>query len=170
VSGSLYVIGGNGSTLRLNTVEKYIPSTNTWTEEAPLLVGKSEPAAGLLDKKIISPDGFTTSQDTGDNEAYDVSTNAWSALPADPTPRNATCFGAVSSLLYVAGGGGNGTPESVTESFKATTNKWATLLAMPQPVIFPASAVADGLLYRFGGTNVDHGSGTIYNNLQIYQP
>jgi hypothetical protein len=41
---------------------------------------------------------------------------------------------------------------------------------MPQPVIFPASAVADGLLYCFGGANVDHGSGTIYNNLQIYQP
>src|SRR5208283_3552872 len=38
---AVYVIGGNGSTLQLNTVEKYVPSTDTWTEEAPLLAGKS---------------------------------------------------------------------------------------------------------------------------------
>jgi hypothetical protein len=37
---AIYVIGGNGSTLRLNTVEKNVPSTNTWTEKAPLLVGE----------------------------------------------------------------------------------------------------------------------------------
>ncbi len=171
VDGSaIYVIGGNGSTNRLNTVEKYVPSIDTWTEEAPLLVGKSEPTAGLLGTTIVSADGYTASEDTGDNEEYNVSTNTWSALAADPTPRNADCFGAISGLLYVAGGGSNGTAESLTESFSATTNKWTTLLAMPQSTIFPTPAVANGVLYCFGGSNVDHGTGTIYNLVQIYQP
>lgn len=167
---SIYVIGGNGSTLRLNNVEKYVPSTNTWTEEAPLLVGKSEPSAGLLGTRIVAADGYATSEDTGDNEAYNVSTNSWSSLAADPTPRNASCFGSIAGQLYNAGGGENGTPLNLTESFNATSNKWTTLLAMPQAVIFPVSAVANGQLYCFGGANVDHGSGTVYTNVQIYQP
>lgn len=167
---SIYVIGGNGSTNRLTTVEKYVPSSNTWTEEAPLLTGKSEPAAGLVSAKIVAPDGYTTSEDTGDNEEYNVSTNTWSSLTADPTPRNATCFGAISSVMYVAGGGDDGTPQSLAESFTLSTNKWATLLPIPQSTIFPAAAVANGQLYCFGGSNVDHGTGTVYNNVQIYQP
>ena len=106
----------------------------------------------------------------GDNEAYNVSTNQWSALASDPTPRNASCFGAISGQLYNAGGGEDGSPLSLTESFNVTSNKWTTLLAMPQAAIFPAAAVANGQLYCFGGSNVDHGSGTVYANVQIYQP
>ncbi len=34
-SGAIYVIGGNGATLRLANVEKYVPSTNTWTKKRP---------------------------------------------------------------------------------------------------------------------------------------
>src|SRR5258708_12153532 len=128
---AIYGIGGNGSTNRLNTVEKYVPSIDTWTEEAPLLVGKSEPTAGLLGTTIVSADGYTASEDTGDNEEYNVSTNTWSALAADPTPRNADCFGAISGLLYVAGGGSNGTADSLTKSFSPTTTTCPTLFAIP---------------------------------------
>jgi len=45
-----------------------VPSTNTWTEEAPLLVGKSESTAGLLGSTIVSADGYSSSEDTGDND------------------------------------------------------------------------------------------------------
>jgi len=167
---AIYVIGGNGTTLRLDTVEKFVPSTDTWTEEAPLLVGKSEPSAGLLGTKIVAADGFTTSGFTGDNEGYDTSTNIWSSLASDPTARNASCYGRVGSLLYVAGGDSAG-PSSVNESYSATANKWTTLTAIPQAVIAPGSAVVGGLLYCFGGSN--NGTplaGTVFNNVQIYQP
>ena len=106
--------------MRLNTVEKYNITTNTWTEEAPLLVGKSDPSAGLVGSTIVAADGYTTSEDTGDNEAYNIATNKWSS-EADPKPRNASCFGAISGQLYVAGGGSNGTPESTNAAFNATT-------------------------------------------------
>jgi len=40
----VYVIGGtDGRQNRLNTLESYNPATDTWKEEAPLIVGKSEP-------------------------------------------------------------------------------------------------------------------------------
>ena len=169
--GMIYVIGGNGSTLRLNTVEKYNPATDTWTTEAPLLTGKSEPSASLVGTTIVAAGGFTASTDTGDNEGYNVSTNKWSALTFDPTPRNASCFGSLLGQLYVAGGGNNGAQETLTESFNVSTNKWTTQASMPQAVISPGSAVSGGLLYCFGGSNTGvAGSGTVYNNVQVYQP
>jgi len=170
---TVYVIGGNGSTLRLNTVEAYDTITNTWTEEAPLLVGKSAPASGLLGSTIVAADGDTTSGDTGDNEGYDVSTNTWSPLTSDPAPRNASCYGPLSGLLYVAGGSNSGeVQQSVNESFSLNGNRWDTsLAAMPQATIAPGSAVTGGLLYCIGGSSSGQiGQGTLYNNVQIYQP
>ena len=166
---AIYVIGGNGATLRLANVEKYVPSTNTWTEEAPLLVGKSEPSAGLVGSTIVAADGFTTSQDMGDNEGYNVTTNKWSALTADPTPRNASCYGALSGQLYMIGGLNKAVQAvSLNESFSVTTNKWTTQLAMPAAAVWPAPAVANGQLYCIGGQSTFRGA-TI-GNVQIYQP
>jgi N-acetylneuraminic acid mutarotase len=157
----------NGS--RANNVEKYDPATNTWTVLAPLLAGKSETSAGLLGKTIVAADGYTSSAETGDNEGYNVSTNTWSPLKPDPSPRNASCFGVVSGDLYVAGGyDSNVSPNaiSVTESFILTN--WTTLLSMPKATSFPASIVGNGLLHCFGGENSF--SGSVLNNVQIYQP
>ncbi len=168
---AVYVIGGNGSSLRLTTVEKYNTTTNTWSEEAPLLVGKSEPSAALLGSAIVAADGYTTSGDNGDNESYNVSTNTWSVLLADPAARNASCYGQLLGQLYVAGGGENGGQQTLTESFSAATNKWTPQAAMPQAVISPGSAVNGGLLYCFGGSSSGvAGQGSVYNNVQIYQP
>jgi uncharacterized repeat protein (TIGR03803 family) len=168
---AIYVIGGNGSTLQLNTVEKYVPSTDAWTEQAPLLAGKSDLSAGLLGTTIVAADGFTTSGDTGDNEGYNVATNAWSSLTLDPSPRNASCFGALTGLLYVAGGLNNSTPQTTTtinESFNATSNKWTSQAALPTAALWQASAVANGLLYCVGGQASNQGA--VINNVQIYQP
>ena len=172
VSGNaIYVIGGNGSTLQLNTVEKYVPSTDTWTEEATLLNGKSDLSAALLGTPIMAADGYTASGDTGDNESYNISGNSWSSLTADPNPRNASCFGVSSGLLYVAGGLNNATPQATTavnESFSASSNKWTTLATMPTAAMWQGSAATNGLLYCFGGEATNQG--TAINNVQIYQP
>jgi N-acetylneuraminic acid mutarotase len=165
----IYVIGGNGSSgmLRLNTVESYHPATNTWTAEAPLLVGKSEPSVGLVGTTIVAADGYTLSQDTGDNEGYNASTNTWRALMSDPTLRNGACYGSISGQLYVTGGWDNAPPSlNVTSSFSVTSNKWTTQTALPHAVTVPGSAVNNWLLYCIGGTD-----GTkALNYVQIYQP
>ena len=171
-SSAIYVIGGNGATLRLANVEKYVPATNTWTEEAALLVGKSEPSAGLVGTTIVAAGGYATSGDNGDNEGYSVSTNKWSALTADPTPRNASCYGSLLGQLYVAGGL-NANPSSTTllnlnESFNVATNKWTTQLTMPTAALWQASAVASGQLYCIGGQNGFQGASIA--KVQIYQP
>jgi N-acetylneuraminic acid mutarotase len=176
----IYVIGGyspNGGGTRLNTVESYNPATDIWTEEAPLLNGKSEPSVGLVGNKtigfsIVAADGFTSSNDTGDNEGYKANANVWSSLTSDPNPRNGAFTGPKGTRLYVIGGypgGGPGTPAySLNEKFTISTNNWKTLAPLPTAAVFGGSAMYKGLLYCIGGWTAYQG--TVLNNVQIYHP
>lgn len=175
----IYVMGGVNTGSQnccdwdvFNFVESYNPATNTWTEEAPLLVAKLVSSGGLIAKTIVAADGVTQccpGSWTGDTEGYDASTNAWSPLNSDPTPRGYACAGTVGSKLYVAGGNDSqGAALGITESFQLSKNAWTTLTPMPQPAIAPASAVYKGQLYCFGGW--DGWNGNVLDNVQIYQP
>ncbi len=169
--GIVYVIGGyNGS--RLNTVESYNPTTNTWTEEAPLLVGKSEISAGLISTTIVASGGFASGGVTGDTEGYNATTNAWTTLASDSVHRNGACAGGIGGNLYASDGNDNSNNAfSVNESFALSTNKWTTLTAMPQTVTDSGPAVYNGQLYCFGGSSFANAfRGTVYNNVQVYQP
>jgi N-acetylneuraminic acid mutarotase len=169
--GIAYVIGGyNGS--RLNTVESYNPTTNTWTEEAPLLVGKSEISAGLISTTIVASGGFASGGVTGDTEGYNATANTWTTLATDSVHRNGACAGAIGGNLYASDGNDNSNNAfSVNESFNLTKNAWTTLTAMPQIVTDSGPAVYNGQLYCFGGSSFANAfRGTVYNNVQIYQP
>jgi N-acetylneuraminic acid mutarotase len=170
----IYVIGGaNKNGHKLTTVDSYDSATDSWSEEAPLLVGKSKPGGGLLKSTIVAADGTSNSDITGDNEGYDASTNSWTSLAADPDARSATCYGSVGANLYSAAGfDSNLNPINISEAFSLSKNKWTTKASIPQAVIAPGSAVYKGLLYCFGGGSspdipID---GVVYNNVQIYQP
>jgi N-acetylneuraminic acid mutarotase len=165
----VYVIGGSISANPTFTaaVESYNPATNTWTEEAPLLVVKSQVATGLIGTTIVVADGaINGGGTTGDNEGYDATTNTWTTLASDPASRYASCFGSVGAKFYDMGGT---TAETYADDFQISKDKWTTTLAsVPQSVLFPASAVYKGQLYCVGGW-ASFG-GPIINNVQIYQP
>ena len=167
--GIIYVIGGSLDTSGngdLATVESYNPSTNTWKEEASLLVAGSESAAALFGTTIVVADGGTNGGGaTGENESYNAVSNQWTALVADPLSRYGSCFGAIGGKLYDAGGAN---APSDTEAYQFSSNTWASLAAIPQSTIYPASAVYENQLYCFGGWASWEGS--IINNTQIYQP
>jgi N-acetylneuraminic acid mutarotase len=168
----IYVIGGyDGKGNSLATVESYNPATNTWTEQAPMLLADNSVAAGLVGTTIVVADGSTAGgQVTGYTEGYDAATNSWTSLAADSTARVESCSGGIGAKLYDAGGYLNnaGAAGTVNESFQLSKNKWATLAAMPQGTMFGSSAVYKGKLYCFGGWATF--SGTPLNNVQIYQP
>ena len=171
-NGKIYVVGGFGNGMRLSTVESYDPVANMWTTEAPLLVAKSYPATGLLSTTIVSAGGFeSTNMVTGDNEGYNSTNNSWSNLTADPTARQASCSSSISGLFYVAGGANNTNVIATNESFRLTGGIWTTLTPMPTAAVIQASATLNNVLYCIGGSN--NGSlflGTVFNNVQIYQP
>ena len=166
----IYVIGGdinasgNGN---IATVESYNPATNTWTEEAPMLVARGQSAAGVIGTTIVVADGATNGQGTtGDTEAYNPTANTWTTLASDPVSRYASCQGSIGTKLYDLGGQ---TAPTYSDDFQLSTNKWTTsLAAAPQSIIFPASAVFKKQLYCFGGWSAN--GGPVVGNVQIYQP
>jgi uncharacterized repeat protein (TIGR03803 family) len=170
----VYVIGGNlgnGANF-VATVESYNPATNAWTEETPMDSAKDYGAGGLIGTTIIAADGAVASgQITGDTEGYNATTNVWSELTADPTARTGSCSGVIGTALYDATGYVNntGAATTVNEAFSLSTNQWTTTLApIPLGAMWPTPAVDNGQLYCFGGWTTL--SGTVINNVQIYQP
>jgi len=168
-NNTIYIVGGNIGWTRLSNVDLYDPATDTWTEEAPLLIGRSCPTVGRIGTWIVAADGDTSNGINGDSEGYSPVTNTWTTATPDLTPRDAACGGSIGSQLYVAGGYQGGyTFLTVTESFDGSNNAWTTLASMPQGTMWAASAVYNGQLYCFGGAA--GWDGTVLNNVQIYQP
>jgi N-acetylneuraminic acid mutarotase len=166
----IYVIGGdiNGSgNGNIATVESYNPATNTWVEEASMLLAKGQSAAGLIGTTIVVADGATNGQGTtGDTEAYDATTNKWTSLASDPASRYASCQGSIGTKLYDMGGQ---TAPTYSDDFQLWKDKWTTTLApVPQSIIFSASAVYKKQLYCIGGWSAN--GGPVIGNVQIYQP
>jgi len=167
---TIYVIGGYDPNTQTfyDTVQSYDIATDTWTTEQPLSIATAWEAVGLLGTTIVAADGQTSKGPTGDSEGYNPTTNQWTALTADATPRWETCFAAINGGLYVAGGANATEVLNVNEAYNATTKKWTTLAAMPDALLIPGSATVGGQLYCFGGTNSNLTS--VYNYVQIYQP
>jgi N-acetylneuraminic acid mutarotase len=175
-NGIVYVIGGvDASETRLTTVDSYDPATDNWNSSlAPLVPGRSRPAAGLLGSTIVVASGYTSTGVTPDTDGYDVSKNSWSNLSNDPNTGWAACNGVVDGVLYVAGGAGNSEAAVKTaDSFSLPKDEWNTkITSIPNAVEAPGSAVYNGLLYCFGGGSLNQVGfvGSVYNYLQIYQP
>jgi N-acetylneuraminic acid mutarotase len=169
----IYVIGGyNNTSGALNDVESYNPATDTWTEEAPLLISQYGLSGARIGTKIVATDGYEISGGgaAGDTESYAASGNLWTSLTPDPMIRAYACSGTIGTQLYVAGGADNQiVAQTTTESFKPSNDTWATLAAMPQAAFIQGPAVYKGKLYCFGGWAA-YQQGAELNNLQIYQP
>ena len=97
----------------------------------------------------------------------------WSLLTGDSNVfRNGACAGAIGGDLYVSDGNDNSNNAfSVNEGFNLTKNAWTTLTTMPQIATDAGPAVYNGQLFCFGGASFANAfRGTVYNNVQIYQP
>ena len=165
----IYVMGGfsQSSQQRLTTVFSYNPATDTWSELAPLNVGKSLPAIGLLGSTIVAAGGLANGGVTADNEGYNAVTNTWQSLAPFPAGTQASCFGEIGSALNIAGGQNTNSQITTTaHSYSLQTNSWTTLAPMPYAVISSGSAVVGGALYCIGGS----AQGAVFNYVQIYQP
>ncbi len=172
-NGIIYVIGGfNNGSDRLNTVQSYNPATDTWSKEAPLLVGKSSVALGLVGSTIVAAGGLENSGVTGDNEGYNSSTNSWEKLTPDATARQAGCVGTMGGQLYFAGGKNNSGPVDGVESFNLASNQWTPLTPMPVATANSGQAVVGNLLYCFGGalTGTEVAGATLSAQVLIYHP
>ncbi|XP_019759290.2 kelch-like protein 4 isoform X1 [Dendroctonus ponderosae] len=102
-NGYLYVMGGqdapanNPTTSRFDCVERYDPSTDTWTTVSNLSSKRDAIACTQFGDKLYSVGGYDGNTYLKNVEAYDPITNDWIALTPLNTGRAGACAIAVSN-------------------------------------------------------------------------
>lgn len=100
----LYAVGGcDENNLRLHTMERYSPTTDTWSFVPPMSTCRSSPCV-IGDKYLYVIGGVSyvgIALNTG--EKFDPHTNTWTKLPPMSTKRASACGAVVNGKIYVIG-------------------------------------------------------------------
>ena len=172
-SGAIYAFGGQNATGQIGTAERYDPSTDTWSELAPMLI----PLNGTLgvrgsDGTIYVIGGASNVYDSSTFvQAYDPAANTWSFKTSYPVKTD----GAAGVLgpdgkVYVFGGypGCCFSYLNNAYSYDPATDAWTQLAPMPTPRQSAGAALAaNGLIYVAGGNGAGIAPATA---MEAYDP
>ncbi|ERM94257.1 F-box/kelch-repeat protein At1g22040 [Amborella trichopoda] len=91
VGGCLYVLGGFSRASAMRCVWKYDPCSNSWSEVAPMMVGRAYCKIGLLNNKLYVVGGVSRGRGgltpLQSAEAYDPELGLWTQVPSMPFSR-----------------------------------------------------------------------------------
>ena len=185
-AGAIYAAGGfhaveGGAWGMLDTMTRYDPETDSWTEMRPLPLPYGETVAASLATGLHLATGrqpagtanaqWTDHADSGAHYVYDASEDRWREAAPNPNPRNSAAGGVISGRLHVVGGrrvnAGNNADH---EAYDPVSDRWDSLAPMPQSQGGLAAAVAGGRLYAFGGEFFNDQGGGVYPEVWIYDP
>lgn len=112
IDGQVYVAGGRRGTIATitDTLYAYAPGSG-WVARAPMPTARGGTACGVVADRLVVVGGEGNSADPSGvfaaAEAYDPTTDRWSALPPMPRPRHGMAAAVVDGRLYVPGGADN---------------------------------------------------------------
>ena len=145
------------------------PATNSWTTGAPMLSGRGNSVAVVINGKIIVASGGNSFPGmVTQTEIYDPVTNSWSVGAPMPDPVRQAAGDVLNGKLYIVGG-----LNSVTNTMKATvqvydpaTDSWTLAAPLPSARLGSEVGAINGKLYAAGGHN---GVGEI-STVDTYDP
>ena len=152
-NGKVLVAGGYSGplgTVVLASTELYDPSTNGWSDAAPMLIPHASHTAALLpDGKVLIASGRSSGGDTMEAETYDPATNVWSKAGNLAVARtSATALVLASGKVLVIGG--NGTTNPGAELYDPGTNSWLQLPNTDTHHVNVASSLSNGRVLVLG--------------------
>ena len=172
--GRIYYIGGLDSWPSGHTSAVYIynPSTNTFTQGAPMPAGRERGAGGVAvyNGKIYYAGGLHDGQAKPWFDVYDPASNSWSKLPDMPRDRDHFQAAVVGGKFYAIGGRDSlidaTTPAMDTYDLtKGVSSSWQTLSQkLPTPRGGFAAAVLGQEILIIGG----EGGGRAYNTVEAF--
>jgi N-acetylneuraminic acid mutarotase len=126
-------------------------------------------AATGLDGRIYAIGGVDSSSSTLSTvEAYDPTTNTWTAVAPMPTARygSAAVTGPDGKIYAIGGLSSSSSILSTVDAYDPSTNTWTTLAPMPTTRYLLAAVTGpDGKIYAIGGYN-----GGILSTVEAYDP
>ena len=157
VDGKIYVLGGEISGGRANTVEEYDPRTGAWTTQAGLMpVPASNICAATMGTDIYVPGGY----DVGGIylstlQVYHTLTDTWETITTDPlpAPRLGPGCAALNGKLYAFGGSmvAYQSTAYVYDPMAAAGSRWTQINSMTYPRAYLAGVTVNGKVYAVGG-------------------
>jgi len=109
IGGTMYIAGGTDCCVEVNTLDAYTPATNTWTAKASMPTTRQLAAGGVIDGVFYVAGGLNSVGAGphgifGTLEAYDPTSNTWTAKATMPTARSAPAGAVLGNKFYVLGG------------------------------------------------------------------
>ena len=207
VGGRMYIVGGGAVGYGLNganhyagevtptaSVEVYDPSSNSWSQAAPLPrpIGVSPGAAVLGGQLYIvggcpgygdvrcesSDEPFQPVSTSGFSRSvyrYDPAANTWTQLASYPIPAEwASCAGIDGEVVCAGGVVGGPADQHFSKStyiYDPVSNTWSRGASMPRyNILTEVVAGANGRLQIVGGGTFLHGQSYFTNQGQEYDP
>lgn len=161
VDGKIYVIGGaaNGSESANGTKRKttyvYDPSTNEWSEKAPMPTARAAVTSVVYGSKIYVIGGYYGSSSTTRTkkvEIYDTLTDTWTTGTNMSTARSWASAVLLDNKIYVIGGHDSSNYLKTVECFDIETETWEEKNKFPVATQGKAAISYNEDIYTFGGT------------------
>ena len=127
-------------------------SQSTWSQAAPMRIGRILPGIAVLNGLIYVCGGEVESQILASGEVYDPGEDAWAPLAAMAIPRCEFGMCALDGRLYAFGGWVGEDIGGTIECFEPERNQWSLQISqMPEPRFSMGIIAYQGLVYLVGG-------------------
>jgi N-acetylneuraminic acid mutarotase len=182
LGNKIYVVGGfekpslnNVVNLSITPVlEEYDPSTDRWTNKAPMPVGLHHVGIAVTGGRMYVVGGYKQSGlsvwgPVATVYAYDPGTDSWAERAPLPTARGALSVAVHDGRLYAIGGYEGKANSAAVEVYDPVRDVWAARAQLPTARDHLASATASGKVYAIGGRL----KGDYHRNLsvmEVYDP
>ncbi|MYC75506.1 hypothetical protein F4X10_07050 [Candidatus Poribacteria bacterium] len=186
VDGKIYASGGRAPNnikkkkpWRLDTVEVYNPTTNTWTKAKKMNHARSGTAISVVDGKIYVMGGtgwpqipFHPGPFLSSMEVYNRKTNQWREIGDMPAAKSSHTASVIDGNIYVIGGffRGNGLDVKYFKTidiYHPETGRWTQKPDMPVSKLGHTTEVINGKIYIFTGADPDE---VPVATVEIYAP
>lgn len=176
IDGRVYTVAGKTSSVYLNTLRIFAPSTGWSTGPNLPGVGVENPAVTSLGGKLYVFGGSTDAFSGAVSNAavYDPGTNSWTQLAAMNVARGGATAAAVGTKIYVMGGlDVNGASLASVSVYDTVTDSWSSVASMGTARDNAGAASLGGRVYVFGGrTRLADGTTTEANlaTVEMFDP
>ena len=181
VNGKIFLVGGLlpnsvAAPNITNANEAYDPTTNTWSEMAPIPTAVFNYASAVVDNKIYVISGYYAKEPTNLTQVYDPKTNIWTLTAPLPAAVSGGAAGATTGAkapkqIFLVGGISQTTNGSLpTQVFDIEKGSWTFAVGMERTRVYLAVGILDDVLYALGGLSSIISPSTVYNLNEAYIP